>query len=366
MLNRVLWEVANRMNYYRRIIKARSVFSYMEITEFYRRLEINKISKSQEEGIKKVWGKRLSKADYRWYDIFNTLHPEHSEELWKFIPPSYFLSYIDPWLVNIEKIKGISDKNLYERLMPDVVQVETVMRYNYGIFQDKEFRHLDDGRVRELLMSSGPLAVKPSQNTSCGHNILFWDPEKDDIDALFKHMGTGSNWIIQKKFRQHPLMASLNNSSANSVRVLMLYKDGESQAFGSICRFGHSGSTVDNKCSGGFYVGIQDDGSLQNTAYSIHDEIISIKPFKIPGYHRCIEIARQNAPVFSGMSRLTVFDFLIGEDGEPALLEVNLGCTDVEMIQVGNGPVLGKYIEWFLSFVPQTRRPKRYVYSDII
>ena len=61
----------------------------------------------------------------------------------------------------------------------------------------------------------------------------------------------------------------------------------------------------------------------------------------MPGYDKCVELAKKLACRFYGVSRLISWDFAIGKDAEPILIEMNISFGEIDFHQLCNGPILG-------------------------
>lgn len=99
--------------------------------------------------------------------------------------------------------------------------------------------------------------IKPAIDSWCGLNVCKCSVSNGGVDMggisageLFRWYGRG--FIIQEVITQHPVLASLNPTSVNTVRI-MTYRwlSGEVVALSSLVRVGRSGEIVDNGHAGG-------------------------------------------------------------------------------------------------------------------
>lgn len=108
---------------------------------------------------------------------------------------------------------------------------------------------------------------------------------------------------------------------------------------------------MDNGHSGGCFAGIRDDGRIKDVAYNymtgeryLHKHPTSGTKFSdcvIPNFEACKSLVKDLDPRLSRVSRLTLWDLSVGEDGKPILLEVNLYWGGLFFHQIANGPVFG-------------------------
>lgn len=165
--------------------------------------------------------------------------------------------------------------------------------------------------------------------------------------------------MLQSGIIQHPIMASLNPSSVNTIRILThITKNGEVKIRSVVVRMGRNGTYVDNASSGGVTIGVSDNGQLKDTGYDVKgisytehpDTHVRFNSITIPNYHNILETVSRECwklPQF----RMLSWDIAIDEDGEPILIEVNMYSGQLDFHQLNNGPVFGDDTEEILSEV---------------
>lgn len=111
---------------------------------------------------------------------------------------------------------------------------------------------------------------------------LFDRDEEISLDVLRKRFGKAT-FIIQEKLKNHPDIDAVYNKSLNTIKLItILNDDGTVDFFDSVMRFGAGGNFVDNASRGGVFVGIEEDGTLQEVGY--HEPGIK-KNLVVPGVH---------------------------------------------------------------------------------
>ena len=130
--------------------------------------------------------------------------------------------------------------------------------------------------------------------------------------------------------------------------MMSLFLDGKTIILSSLLRMGAGGSHVDNGSSGGVFCGIDEEGKLREIGHYTdgrsckqHPQGTVFKGFKVVGYDRCREIIQQIAGRMFTSTRLISWDFAIGPDGEPILIEVNLTYGGLSTHLLSNGPLFG-------------------------
>lgn len=111
---------------------------------------------------------------------------------------------------------------------------------------------------------------------------LFDRDVEISLEELRKRFGSAT-FIIQEKLKNHPAIDAVYNKSLNTIKLItFLNDDGTVDFFDSVMRFGAGGNFVDNASRGGVFVGIEEDGTLQEVGY--HEPGIK-KNLVVPGVH---------------------------------------------------------------------------------
>lgn len=107
-----------------------------------------------------------------------------------------------------------------------------------------------------------------------GENVFHVELEPDATDALAAERTSPppflkGRWLAQEALRQHPVLAALNASSVNTLRIVTyLNRDSEPVVYLAYLRIGRAGRVVDNAASGGIIVSLdQKTGILRKPAY---------------------------------------------------------------------------------------------------
>ena len=181
-----------------------------------------------------------------------------------------------------------------------------------------------------------------------GFGVKFFDFSTTPADKFTEWLGKNDNVIIQEVVKQHETLSNIHPSSVNTLRMMSLLLDGETNILSSLLRMGASGSHVDNGSSGGVFCGINEDGTLKEHGHytdgricTQHPQGTVFKGFKVVGYERCCEIIKETASRMATATRLISWDFAIGQDGEPILIELNLTYGGLSTHLLSNGPLFG-------------------------
>lgn len=266
----------------------------------------------------------------------------------RFIPDSVYFCIIDRFLNNHEAVKWIDNKCYYPRIffgckMPEIIayRLNGFWFNRIGLIENQDI-------IIKTVLSEKSCFIKKATNSYGGKGVFFFDSQKQKKDDLVELINSISNDIvIQKPLCQSSIMAKLNPSSVNTIRIItLLRKDGTVKPYSTIVRMGVGGSKIDNASSGGITCGVNEDGRLKPVAYNVKGECFKEHPdthqkfdeIVIPCFEKCKQLViglHPQVPHF----RLVSWDVAINEDDEPVLIEANLCDGELDFHQLNNGPV---------------------------
>lgn len=97
--------------------------------------------------------------------------------------------------------------------------------------------------------------------------VIKIQDKKASLDDLYKKFGDAT-FILQEKLNNHQIIDKIYHNSLNTIKLItILNTNGEVEFFDSVMRFGANGNFVDNASQGGIFVGISEDGYLQEVGY---------------------------------------------------------------------------------------------------
>jgi len=143
----------------------------------------------------------------------------------------------------------------------------------------------------------------------------------------------GGDWLIEEYFSQHAVLASINPTSVNTIRIWVLrHPSGESQVVTAYLRIGRAGAIVDNVEGGGIVATIDNktgllqqaqDSDMQRRFYPNHpDHDAKIEGIEIPYWLDVQRVAKMALGAFPAL-HFAGLDIAIGVDG-PVVLELNV------------------------------------------
>ena len=189
------------------------------------------------------------------------------------------------------------------------------------------------------------IIVKPDCD-SYGRRIKVLN-YKDEVECLYIFsFFTNKDFMCEEYIKQHSLLNSLNPKSVNTVRILALLVDGDTQIIAAALRSGSGDSVVDNLKKGGIGANVNIETGVVDTigmdyngkSYTTHPN--TGYPFlglKIPFWEEAIQMVKQAHIRFQTCAILG-WDIAITEE-RPVIIEAN------------NAP--GPMIHQFIDKVPK-------------
>jgi hypothetical protein len=151
----------------------------------------------------------------------------------------------------------------------------------------------------------------------------------DWLTVLFE---SPEGWLIEEFLPQHPVLAAINPSSVNTLRIWVLEKHGQFRAHHALLRIGRAGSQVDNTSSGGFACPVQIDTGrllaapdLRNPLFSIThhpDSGFALVGCQLPFWSESLALGCKALSVFPQM-RFAGLDVALTPTG-PCMIELNV------------------------------------------
>lgn len=296
-------------------------------------------------------------VNYTYYDIYKKVLPQ-GEDLTRFVPDSFYQTFVDEYFTNPQEANPCDDKNLYDLYFHDVNRPKTLFRKSHGLWLDADYNRISPTEAINKACDKKRVVVKKTRFSWGGKGLLFWDSREDDVSTLQAFVQETDDLICQEEIEQHSELSRLNPSSVNTVRIMTLLFQGQVHALSSVVRMGIDGSKTDNASSGGIVCGIKPNGQLKNVAfdtlanqYPCHPQGTAFESVTIPNYDECVALVTILAQRFSSVSRLISWDIAIDQSGRPLLIECNLTFGELDFHQYCNGPIFGDLTEDVLKEV---------------
>ncbi|WP_027965258.1 sugar-transfer associated ATP-grasp domain-containing protein [Halalkalibacillus halophilus] len=312
--------------------------------------------------------------DY-WHNIYQQqidpiIHVAHLNMYGKnekrIIPTRVWKDDLEPYL-NFSKNKGLySDKNIYDLLIATDQMPETIIKRVRDQYFNSSYVALNEDSAWETMISvEQDLVIKPS-TTNNGESIkkltyhngsLLLNGQPTSIQQL--EFMYGSNFIVQKKIKQHPIMAAPHEESVNTIRLVTLRWKEEIHFLFGVARFGANGYVNDNSHVGGVSFGLDSEGRLKYDPLDESANVRKIHPttgfkfdenFQVPNYEACKEFVKE-LHKYMLFHDFINWDIAIDEEGKPIFIENNF-TKIVWIFQLElSEPLLGDFTEEIVKTV---------------
>lgn len=316
-----------------------------------------KLSKQEKNDIQDYWVKcGYGKIPLFWHRKYKAYSGKLDK---RFFPEYLFTTKLEP-IGNKDSITSVlSDKNLidfiFEKALIENSGIKTpttVGGCSSGFYFDNSREPVSMDLFLEIMKRyTGYCIIKPSVGESSGHGVRLLNLEMgggdlisgDSIEKIIQ--GYGTDFIIQERLKECEDWAVLNPSSLNTVRIITYRVSGEIHATDAIMRIGRNGSYLDNAHAGGMYIAVNKDGTLHKYAqvygfgnrYDKHpDSGIEFGNHKISHMSKVREAALKLHRCLPSIGFVN-WDFIVNDEGDVVVIEANLSCGSVWLIQNTHG-----------------------------
>lgn len=313
------------------------------------------LTEKEMDQFKAVWGELYDRgiANPQWAGLYKAKTGEFNPE---YIGHDIHLHIVEKKLVDSTYIRGLCDKNIMPLVLPIGKHPITILRKLSGSYLDRDFHPVDENEAVAILMEHRRVGAVIKLCRSSGGKGVTFVSEKTGEQEIREALRQSPYITVQQVVKQHPLMAKMNPSSVNTIRIMTVKLGDKVHVLSSVVRVGKSGSKVDNFHSGGMSCGIKEDGSLNEFAYfangdraRVHENGFVFAEGRVPNFERvCNEVKQLHhcLPMFGIIS----WDMCVDEIGDPVLIEYNIG-GGITVHQLSNGPLYGKYRQEILDAV---------------
>ena len=329
------------------------------------------LTKEQKNEVQNYFKKFGFDISTEWHDYYTSMTGEFSP---KYIPADLMYMVIVPYLNYMPFELSYQDKGMYWQHLPNVRQPRCFLQRMNSFFYDGQHKPISMEEAIQLLQDIPEAIIKPTINSCQGNRVKLITTHEgrladgQTVADLFDNYG--KDFIIQERVKQCNFLASLNESSLNSMRILTLRIDNDIIVLSTAIRIGGKGAITDNSYGGGYSCGIKMNGSLKPVGYRLTtgekvDKLQNGKPLsglRIPNFDKVIAKAKELHLALPYL-RIIGWDFTIDTDNEPVFIEMNT-LPGIYIMQLNNGPVFGDHTDDLLkkvakvshSFTPKFQR----------
>lgn len=337
----------NRVAYQRRYIG--------EYVNLWRKRDLIKtvrLSSEQKEQIQQLWktnyGKRIPLYWHRLYASYTgVVDVNYFPEI--FYSTVLERKYNDPYLALSSENKTQMDLLLRLPAQSQSNVVPMLFYKTCGAYFNGTHELITEKQAEQILASYGRCVIKASMDTDSGRDVkvleMFDGVDKrsglSTVEILGRFKG---DFLVQPFLEEHDVLKKINPSSVSTMRIVTYLIKGKAYHAPLALRIGAVGSDVDNIHAGGMGVGLDDDGFLNEVAFSEFGEKIfshpgsgvTFKGIQIPGVREAVELVEKCHLLIPRLTFVS-WDVTIGKDGKPIIIEINTRNQAVWLSQMVNG-----------------------------
>lgn len=341
----------------------------IEVHEYIKRNVVPELSLNDKKEIDRFWSQYGIKIkDYSWFQWYYFVTGQHDP---CFIPQDIYSGIIWPFYNNEEFQWAWTDKNFFERFLPDVRFPRVILRKVNGQFYTNDWDYIssiDISKICKLVIPEKEIILKDSIDSGEGRGVKKYTVScEEDIKAILQEWKS-SNYIMQEVIHQHDFFASFNNDSVNIIRITSVLKNGQVTLHAPTVRIGIKGSITDicyvdgKECAN--VLGISEEGKIKN-------EIVNQD-----GKHESIVVTEDDVPCWDEIKKIIQkehlklphfgiigWDFIVNQDSEVVCIEYNVRKPGTVFYQYVNGPFFGKHTEEVLEFLKNKKNQEFYIPS---
>lgn len=330
---------------------------YSSLFTFIRKKHMKKFVRKQKKSNTKqcVLSKQQKAEAIKYYKdykkispVFHNFYTEKTGEFHvDYIPDDIYFNDINYYFNDFAAFKFIDNKTNYDKLFVGINQPKILASRKNGFwFLGDEIVKIE--KVKEILSTENAVFIKRATDCGGASGVFYLENSSKEeffegFDNIVKRIQT--DIAVQKLVIQHEDISLLNPSSVNTMRILtVLDMEGNCKVYSSLLRIGGGKDRVDNFCSGGVAVGIDEQGKLKKYGYYLNGSRIEKHPlsgiefygYQLPSFDKAKELVI-NASKLVPHFRMVSWDVAIEKDGTPILIEANLADGQLDLHQLCNG-----------------------------
>ena len=307
------------------------------------------LTKEQKEQIDKLYGEAYGKKiPYDWHRYFASYTGNFD---CNFIPELLYIPVIEKKFNDRKYVSAFSDKNLLPLLVSGIPNVRTPKAYLScvnGVIRDQDSKFITKDKAVRLLENVECFA-KPTVDSNSGKMCSVFNFEngidKDTNQAVSSVIDSmENNYCFQELVQNCQSVRLLHENSLNTFRITTYIWKGKTYHFPVIMRIGRGKSVLDNAHQGGMFIGLSDDGCMNECAYtefqeryfSHPDSGIEFKNYRVPEVAlalKAVEDIHQSIPQIGMIS----WDAVVNDSGEVIIIEMNVLGQSVWLPQMAHG-----------------------------
>ena len=174
-----------RKVYFNRLLRGR--FTEIRLREMVKKAV--PLETDEKNRIDAIWAPYLPVAlrdkivNYRYYEAYKGLKSEE-DDLFKYMPDSFFKTFIDDYFTNPQDSRPSDDKNIYDLYFHDINRPKVLFRKVKSLYLDADFNEISLNDVIKIAKDHQEVICKVAKFSMAGYGILIWNSEQDDEAKL--------------------------------------------------------------------------------------------------------------------------------------------------------------------------------------
>lgn len=312
------------------------------------------LTKGQKKEIAAFWGLRHPvRTDFITHEIMLNVKGEFDV---RYVPEKIFRLYLDPAMGDRKLLWAWDDKNYFDVHQPSLPFPQTYVRNVNGFFLDSKYQPITLEEAKLLATNHLPFIIKPSLISGEGKNVRLISDEKQVREVFSTY---DKDYLIQEVVNQCDELKQMSPRSVNTMRLVTAIMDGHPQLLTSqlLCNTTDSVAVNANSAPGVgvVIINIEKEGKLAQTGYYENAKKLQKMPsgvvfggVKVPAYDEAVRFAleaHKRVPMLGFIG----WDVAIDSNNKPVFIEWNLRGIEIFHSQLTNGPLFGKYTDYFAA-----------------
>ena len=361
------------MDLYSRLMYSRSFDAeYRDAGTFLAQHPQPELSQADKDEIDSYWRQfGIRFPDHSWHQMFYGVTGIHDP---RFIPDCIAFPPIYRHYNDRECIVGWDDKNLYDRLVPNITFPQVLAHIYKGKAYDKDWHYCAPDDLDHVAASifnetgaSHSIIIKATRGSQAGKGVRVIEVNSpDEVKALILH-NLDHDYVLQQRLVQSEFMSQFCSTSVNIFRIMTWRHQGEIKVLSTSIRYGVEGFFTDVVYIKGeeivHTVGVNDDGTVNERFISLRGREEKPEHYHdrhIPNYQAVIDMAKRGHEMLLPFD-LVGWDITLDQDNYPVCIEYNISRPGTQLYQFANGPFAGALTDEFLAFLKQENNLKRFI-----
>ncbi len=343
--------------------------------DYCKRFSPPELTEEEKNEISAYWAQFGIKIyDFSWHRMYYHATQNHDP---KFVPDLVAGLVLYEYYNDRAYENTWRDKNMFHRLLPDVPLPKALGRRIRGRYFIDEVGYIQSEKddiaefaklIYGALSIESDIVIKKTRDTGFGKSVSKYHiVSQEDVANTLCLWQDCQDYVVQLCVTPHKIIASLNPSSSNMLRVCSWRHGNRVDILFASARVGAVNSFTDVAFVNGEelvnMVGISNDGYFSEKMVDQNGRFVKELPknVKIPSWDKITEIIKKNHLMIDNFD-IIGWDFTVDEDENPVCFEWNISWPGTVLYQFANGkPLYGDKTEEIFSFLKNEKNKDNYI-----